>query len=203
MRINNDNKNKLIVVIRAIQKARGRNPYVKLFITRQNGLLDMDYDEIVEIIESLDKKNLIEVNHLPDKNALLINNKPHSDIFPMNYLSLIINNKFDSWVNNFGSPIFLLSLIPLGKKYRTLRKIAEFLVSSIEIDNFIMAQSFIRPLDTNTLKKRKLKKDEYISERKKINYQIKNRLKTLRRIFKPHGYIIIFRQGTTKLVKSS
>lgn len=191
--------NQVAIILRAIQNAKEKDPenyYTKLFITEENSLIKFDYDELVKTVSQLDKDRLIEINHLPKHTAVLADNRPHNKVFPMNYFSIHVTDNFDEVVRKYGiAPLDLLSLIPPGKKYKDIRKIAELLVDKGTANNFHIARRLFR------VEKRRLKIREYSSDRIRWNQRIENKLRTLKKLLQNSKYSVAFEKDETRLIE--
>lgn len=204
-----------IKIIRAIQQEKKSYPedHPRVYLTKKTGLISIS--KVKEVIADMNKDGLFTIiSHplgyeLQDKTSP----QPHSPemlkavstewlksnyprpVFPMNYWSIDISDKFDNIAASYGSPLFLLASIPSKKgKYKYIYKLAEVLVYKEEVENFELAKVF----NSKLLKRDYLKNT---TERNKSNNYIKNRLKTLRKLFKPLAYRIKFDKDMTKLIK--
>ncbi|OGH14219.1 MAG: hypothetical protein A2687_05850 [Candidatus Levybacteria bacterium RIFCSPHIGHO2_01_FULL_38_26] len=211
----NNNENNYALVVRALQKGYVKYPgtWTRLYLTKENKLSHLSYQEAKDIIDSMSHDGLIELNHYAKASDLLTSRNPtplpkgareivdNDDwpywIFPFNYFSVGIEEKFNKVTSLVGSPLFLLSVIPREKKYKYLLRMARSLIEAgvnNEVENYKLAVCF----DS------RLNKNQYINNRVKklrFNNLIENRLKTLRKLLRLKGYTFKFNQHNTKLVK--
>lgn len=91
----------------------------------------------------------------------------------------------------------IFNVIPRGKKYEVVKKIAEFFSLKKEVENFSLAQCLKLKFNSRN---QSLTKKIYAANKKKYNAKIKNCFRTLRKYLKP-GYEIQFSKDVSKVVK--
>lgn len=215
-------KDHYITVLQALEKARVQDTvdgYTRLYITTGNGLINIPLLELKDIIESMQHEKIVEINHFPIVSELLEDNKPkyHSKEFvealiqtraleiyprplwPMNYYSLTLEEKFHKVMKAIGPPIFLLSLIPSDKGHHNHRVITKLLIQEPKVKNCKIATK-IR-IRENGVRLEKITKDRYFRDIKYFNGKIKNCNKTLKKLFQQSGYKVKFEKNWTKLIK--
>ena len=223
----NKNKNKdqdnYLAVIRALQRAKVEDEvdgYVRLYITKKNGLANIPFSELERTIISLKNDGCLELNHAPSQSDLHKSSKPVYDhtsekkelwrklkvlddysrpVWPRNYFSLTLEPKFDERFSSSPPPIFLLSAIPIGTKTKNHIRITKLLIERGKVPNSLIAMK--TSFKHNGVVYRPTKK-RYDQSPATFNKKIKNALKTLRERLKPHGYEIKFSKNFTELIQT-
>ena len=96
----------------------------------------------------------------------------------------------------------LLKAIPeKNRKYKNARGVASLLLGSDRVDNWLLAQR-LNPtiLSISVNKRRKFYKRDYLSKKGYYNQQIKNCLRTLKKLWNPLSCTIKFRPNYSELI---
>lgn len=95
----------------------------------------------------------------------------------------------------------LLSVFPKSKTYKTVRALAVLLLSNENgIDNYLLAQK-VNPTVLKNNKRKKLTKSDFLYKKTTYLEEIENRIRTIRRYWKPLGYTIKFQQNVSSVIK--
>ena len=207
-------KNNYITVIRAIQHALEQyswDDHTRLFISKENGLENINLLEVKDILNSLKNENVLEVTSDIKISDFNLDRTPMTSVAEyagsrkrkvlQNHFILKVDKiRFKNLLSKYGSPLQLLSLIPDGKKYKNQRIITQLLVEKGKVENYEIATK-IKIIENHS--KLKLTKKDYFRNKEKIsdyNEKIENCLKTLRAILLPYGYKVKFNQQYTELI---
>lgn len=96
----------------------------------------------------------------------------------------------------------LLKAIPeRNRKYKNARRVASLLLGSDRVDNWLLAQR-LNPtiLSISVNKRRKFYKRDYLSKKGYYNQQIKNCLRTLKKLWNPLSHTIKFHPSYSEMV---
>lgn len=211
----NKNEDNYALIVRALQKGYEKYPetWIRLYLNKENKLAHISYQEAKDILDSMHRDKLIELNHYASASELIKSREPTPipkgmnlidgdwpyAVFPFNYFSVGIEDKFNEITSLLGSPLFLLAIIPKDRKYRYLFKMAKILIESgtdTEVENYRLALCFDSRLSKHQYENNKITKAKY-------NALIENRLKTLRKLLKPKEFTIKYNKKTSRLVKIS
>lgn len=78
----------------------------------------------------------------------------------------------------------LLDLIPKSRKYKAVKRMVKvFIRYKGKVQNFKLAQCIEPTVQSNRMTKRKLSKTDYLSKNRKYNNKIKNRFRTINKLF--------------------
>jgi hypothetical protein len=211
----NQHENNYGLIVKALQKGYEKYPetWIRLYLSKENKLDHISFNEAKEIIDSMCHDGLLEKNHDANESAFMISRDPTPypnaaptiqgdwpyNPFPFNYFSVGIEEKFSKVTSAFGSPLFLLSIMPKDRKYKYLTKMAKLFVDAgvdSEVETYKLALCF----------RSDLRKNEFLNNKTTYSKQmkkIKNRRKTLNKLLKPKGYTVKLNEkaNTAKLVK--
>lgn len=211
----NQHENNYALIVKALQKGYEKYPetWIRLYLNKENKLDHISFNEAKEIIDSMCNDGLLERNHDAKESDFIISRDPtpYSKgtkpmpgdwpywVFPFNYFSVRIEEKFNKVTSAFGSPLFLLSIMPIDRKYKYLTKMTKLLVDAgvdSEVETYKLALCF----------ESDLRKNQFLSNKAtytRLMNNIKNRRKTLNKILKGKGYAVKLNEktNTAKLVK--
>ncbi|OGK27694.1 hypothetical protein A3G67_01710 [Candidatus Roizmanbacteria bacterium RIFCSPLOWO2_12_FULL_40_12] len=212
--MNNDKyRDVFIAIIKALQLALKQSTWgglTRLYLVKEYGLENIPIIEIKDILNSLENEGILKIKQPLIISEFLLNDTPTAPLLsdylgsfpkriPRNHFILDINiYKFKRLLDLYGSPLFLLSIIPTGKKYKNHKVIVKLLIDKKKVPNENIA-SKIRIKDGYS--RVRLTKEDYRRNKTKYNLKIKYSLKTLRKILLPYGYKIEFNKNYTELIK--
>lgn len=209
----NKYKDDYVAVLKALQHAikyYSWDDFTRLYITKENGLEGMDVIRVKEILNFLSDEGKLTIREnisledyfkypTPDHTMEHIypgTNSNRKRLLKNRFLVQPVRIEFKKLESTLDAPEFLLSYIPGTKKYKYIKRLAEIFVLGYgsEIDNYELALCFNRKLSKSDYKNNKVTRAKY-------NIKIENRLKTLKKILRLHGYTVIFNQNVSELVK--
>lgn len=208
-------ENNYALIVKALQNGYKKYPetWIRIYLNKENKLDHISFNEAKEIIDSMCHDGLLEKNHDANESDFMISREPTPYSkgikvlpgdwpyypLPFNYFSVAIEEKFSKVTSAFGSPLFLLSIMPRDRKYKYLTKIMKLLVDAgvdVEIESYKLALCF----------ESDLRKNQFLTNKatyERLMNNIKNRRKTLNKLLKHKGYAVKLNEktNTAKLVK--
>lgn len=192
----NNNKDVYILIIKAISeyiKNHEEAYFVQLYRSKENGLADISPKIITDVVFQQRDEGLYNVvqtplvyDFLPNDSGVLLTET--------NYFLLSLNDNFYKLASTYDAPKDLLYIIPEGKKYKHLRKLANLLIQKGEVSNYSLAICFNSKLSKNEYYKNIRKNDLY-------NNKIKNCFRTLNKIYRNYEYNISFQRNASIITK--
>lgn len=204
-----------VTTIKAIQDALINDSvdgYTRVYVREDNGLWPMDYLRLKDIFLALQSGHYIDINHLPITTELLADNKTKfhepelqayleeigklkffpRPIWPMNYFSITVEDKFKELAQSLGSPLHLQEVIP-NKDRRTKphKKLLHLLLKHEKVLYYKAAKIF----DS------KATQSYYKHHKSQLDKEINNCKRKLSEYLKPHGYTVSEKDGYLFLVR--